>query len=223
MKAFRALDGSVRPPVANIRRSNTLDRAICDIKDCFAKNVWGYPVYNGSKDQGMDMCKAAHVPDVRSRQPTKHRGDTGRDAKSLGLDPKLYTVVAWPEKLANIVASWYLGAVKSNQRASALLGLSAPAPSFTYENLLSHSYVGATPREIAISEREWSGLLDAYRIPHEKAALNECLRVVSTPRRRPSPHSQIVDNLDELRAALEAQEKLRKLRGSPLTGMIRDG
>ena len=157
-------------------RSNVLDHRTCAVKDCFAHFGDNYNVYHGERSQ---LCFARrHIPD-----PHEYRAhlDTAGLADTLRGD--IQATASDHERLQP--------------------GELAPFRLLEYETFVRVQYPHAnTTCDFDAGVDEWHALLSLMGAGVSRDVVSRCLAPRVGTYHRPGPHTDVLDNYDEVEAAL---------------------
>lgn len=165
---------------AHVWRHNTLDVTVCRVRDCFDTDA-GWPTYRGAPSR---LCFARRKSVNDEMQYHAH------------LRVVNYSLAAHLEANTHSIAKFH-----ALMQRDGLIGRTAPLLEF--EKLASVQYADAAATgEFAEGAAQWLMLARLLGANVTYGAIEECLHRIVRPHARPGPHAHVIENLDEVRAAL---------------------
>jgi hypothetical protein len=160
-------------------RENVLDRAVCVTRDCFQKNNLGYQVF--SNGTRSELCF--------DRRKSKE--------KIFAYMNNTDAMIHFMQNLKN----------ENKQRMVDYKSFVTPAAMWSYEELFAFEYTDS--REVFDqSVKMWSSFLKNFATINQ-TKVEEVLRLYWNTRPLPSPHSDVVYNIEDVKNALSDMPDLK--------------
>jgi len=156
-------------------RTNLLDRAICDIRDCFYGTKFGYPVFASNKTR-TDLCFA------------RRKVSDAIQAHVFDLDAFIYFLL-YIQEYDEIARDELKDAIH-------------PGSTQEYETLFAYEYT-SSERIFQSSLQAWVELMRSLVDDINYDIVEALMRNSQNTRLPPLPHSELIDNIEQVKKKLK--------------------